>query len=335
VTQDAQRHGHRIESAVRRVEHRVLKIAIILIAMLGPAGAPTPTWADDGAMRVTLLGTGTPAPSPDRFGYSTLVEAGGRKLLFDFGRGVTIRLAQLHIPFGTIDAHFLTHFHSDHLVGLPDLWLTGWLRPAYGSRNKAMSIYGPPGLKKLTDGLTTTFAPDIDIRKSDEHDPDAGIAFDVHEVLPGTVYVDSGIVVTAFINDHGPLVVPSYGYRIAYRGHSVVLSGDTRYSPEVIRQAKGADVLVHCVTVIPDELLKQFPAYQAIYQHLASPEDAGRVFAEARPKLAVYSHIGLNGNATEEDLIAHTRSTYDGALQVGHDLMSIDIGDQTTITVRP
>jgi ribonuclease Z len=89
------------------------------------------------------------------------------------------------------------------------------------------------------------------------------------------------------------------------------------------------------VTVIPDELLKQFPAYQAIYQHLASPEDAGRVFAEARPKLAVYSHIGLNGNATEEDLIAHTRSIYDGALQVGHDLMSIDIGDRTTITVRP
>jgi ribonuclease Z len=288
-------------------------------------------------MRVTLLGTGTPVPSADRFGYSTLIQAGGCKLLFDFGRGVTIRLARLHIPFGTVDAHFLTHFHSDHLVGLPDLWLTGWLRPAYGNRNKAMSIYGPPGLRKLTEGLTVAFAQDIETRKLDEHDPDAGIAFDVHEVPPGPVYDDDGITVTAFANDHGALVVPSYGYKIAYRGRgrTVVLSGDTRYSTEVVQQAKGADLLVHCVTVIPDDLLKQFPAYQAIYQHLASPEDAGRVFAEARPKLAVFSHIGLNGNAREEDLIARTRSNYDGPLQVGRDLMSIELGDRPTATVRP
>ena len=103
--------------------------------------------AAESDMRVTLLGTGTPVPSPARFGYSTLVEAGGKKLVFDFGRGVTIRLAQLKIPFGTIDAHFLTLFHSDHLVGLPDLWLTGWLRPAYGSRNHPFVLYGPPGLR--------------------------------------------------------------------------------------------------------------------------------------------------------------------------------------------
>jgi len=286
-------------------------------------------------IRVTLLGTGTPVPSPVRFGNSTLIEAGGQKLVFDFGRGVTIRLAQLRIPFGTINAHFLTHFHSDHLNGLPDLWLTGWLRPPYGNRNTPMAIYGPPGLTKLTKGLTEAFMRDIEIRQADEHDPVAGIAFDVHESLPGVMYDHGGVKVTAFYNDHGPLVVPSYGYKIEYGGHRVVLSGDTRYNAEVVRQATGADLLVHCVTVIPDALLKQFPVYQAVLQHLASPEDAGRVFAEARPKLAVFSHIGLNGNAKEEDLVARTRKAYDGPLVVGQDLMSIEIGAQTNVIPPP
>ncbi len=316
-------------------ERHPLRFRIILALLSCLLLSPREGRAAEDALRVTLLGTGTPVPSPERFGYSTLVEAGDQKLLFDFGRGVTIRLAQRQIPFGSIDAHFLTHFHSDHLVGLPDLWLTGWLKPAYGARSAPMAIYGPPGLRKLTKGLTEAFMRDIEIRLADERNPEAGIAFDAHEILPGVAYERDGLRVSAFINDHGPLVVPSYGYKIEYRGHGVVLSGDTRYSEEVVRQAKGVDVLVHCVTVIPDELLKQFPAYQAIYQHLASPEDAGRVFAEARPKLAVYSHIGLNGTAREPDLVARTRSVYDGPLQVGRDLMSIEAGDVPKVVNPP
>lgn len=80
-------------------------------------------------MRVTLLGTGTPNPQPERFGPATLVEAGSQRLLFDAGRGVTIRLNQLGIPMREVTAVFITHFHSDHLVGLADLWLIGWLPP--------------------------------------------------------------------------------------------------------------------------------------------------------------------------------------------------------------
>ncbi|WP_210209943.1 MBL fold metallo-hydrolase [Pseudolabrys taiwanensis] len=309
-----------------------VKSVVLLAALLFGAA---PAMAADGVFRVTLLGTGTPVPSPERFGNSTLIEAGSQRLVFDFGRGVTIRLAQLHIPFGSINAHFLTHFHSDHLNGLPDLWLTGWLRPPYGQRNHAMAIYGPPGLLKLTKGLTEAFTRDIEIRKEDEKDPEAGIAFDVHEKPPGLMYEADGVKVTSFLNDHGPLVTPSYGYKIEYGGHAVVLSGDTRYSAEVVRQAKGADVLVHCVTVIPNALLQKVPAYQAIYKHLASPEAAGQVFAEARPKLAVYSHIGLNGDARVDDLIARTRTVYDGPLQVGRDLMTITVGDTPTVGGQP
>src|SRR6266581_5277191 len=95
--------------------------------------------------RVTLLGTGTPIPSKDRFGPCTLVEAGDQKLLIDAGRGATIRLSQLNIPIGSIDALFLTHFHSDHTVGIPDLWLTGWLSSYFAARRRTFHVIGPTG----------------------------------------------------------------------------------------------------------------------------------------------------------------------------------------------
>ena len=99
--------------------------------------------------RVTLLGTGTPIPRPDRFGPSTLVEAGDQKLLIDAGRGATIRLYQLGVPMGRIDVLFLTHYHSDHTSGVPDFWLTGWLGSHYARRTKPMRVIGPVGAKVL------------------------------------------------------------------------------------------------------------------------------------------------------------------------------------------
>lgn len=291
--------------------------------------------AQETSFKVTLLGTGTPVPSATRFGYSTLVEVGGQKLIFDFGRGLTIRLAQVNVSLGSIDAHFLTHFHSDHVNGLPDLWLTGWLRPPYGSRQTPFVIYGPTGLKRLTDGLLQAFGRDLEIRSEDEKNPRQGIAFETHEIAPGLIYEKNGVKVFAFANDHGALVTPSYGYRIEYDDKVAVLSGDTRYSSEVVRQSSGVDVLIHCVTVIPEELLVSNPAYKAIYEHLASPEDAARVFAQAKPKLAVFSHIGLNGRATAHDLMTRTQRSYVGAVVVGEDLMTINVLNATASIKTP
>ena len=306
--------------------HRLCGVAVLWASMAGGAVAQP-------AITVTLLGSGTPAPTPDRFGNSTLVEAHGQRLLFDFGRGASIRLWQLGIPLGSITAHFLTHFHSDHTAGLPDLWLTGWLPPAYGQRKTPFVLFGPPGTEALAKGLSGAFAADIAIRTVDEHDPPEGIAFDAHDVAPGLVWNRDGVRVFAFANDHGVNVKPSYGYTIEYAGHRVVLSGDTRYSPVVAAQALGADLFLHSVTIIPAALLASTPGYRAVYQHLASPTDAAHAFADARPKLAAFYHVGLNGDATTADLIAAVRTVYDGPLTVGDDLMRFEIGD--SVVVKP
>ncbi|HEY3680954.1 MAG TPA: MBL fold metallo-hydrolase [Bradyrhizobium sp.] len=110
--------------------------------------------ANAAEIKVTLLGSGTPTPRLSAFSASTLVEAGSERLIFDFGRGSTIRLFQKKIPIGSITAHFITHLHSDHVVRLPDMWLTGWIGTPWGSRKTPMLIYGPTGTVAMTENLT-------------------------------------------------------------------------------------------------------------------------------------------------------------------------------------
>ena len=113
--------------------------------------------------RVTLLGTGVPIPSPDRFGPCTLVEAGDQKFLIDAGRGATIRLYQLKVPIGRIDVQLLTHYHSDHTSGVPDVWLTGWLQSEFGRRTTPYRVIGPAGARELMENLERAYALDIKI----------------------------------------------------------------------------------------------------------------------------------------------------------------------------
>jgi ribonuclease BN (tRNA processing enzyme) len=122
----------------------------------------------DEGLRVTLLGTGTPIPRPDRFGPSTLIEAGGQKILIDAGRGATMRLYQLGVPMGRVNALLLTHFHSDHTTGIPDFWLTGWLSSFYARRTAPLHVFGPTGAKELISNLEKAYAADIKIRLVDE-----------------------------------------------------------------------------------------------------------------------------------------------------------------------
>jgi len=284
-----------------------------------------------------LLGTASPAPRTDRFGPSTPVEVGDQKLLFDAGRGVPIRLRQLNVPLGKINVLFVTHYHSDHTSGIPDVWLTGWLPPPFGRRTTPFHVIGPVGVKALMSNLERAYALDIKIRLEDEKLPPAGIATTVEEFdKDGVVYEKNGVKVLAFTVEHGPAIKPAVGYRIEYKGRSVVISGDTRYNQNVIKYGTGADVLVHEVASARPELMASSVPVQRIIAHHTTPREAGMVFSQAKPKMAVYTHIVLLSNEkfpepTLDDLIAETRQTYGGLLVVGDDLTSFEIGDTVTV----
>lgn len=298
----------------------------LIMAIFGLAGALRAQ-----GLKVTLLGTGSPPPRMDRFGPSILVQAGKENLLFDCGRGAAQRIQQLKIPFTETDALFLTHLHSDHTVGIPDLWLTGWVQ----GRSVPLRVWGPAGTQEMMTHLSEAYQFDIHIRRDvDERLPGQGVAVMAKDVEEGVVYQSGGVKVTAFTVDHGP-VKPALGYRVDFAGHSVVLSGDTRFSENLIRFAQGADVLVHEV-MDPAAFASKNPSFppervKRVAEHHTSPEQAGTVFTRAKPKLAVYSHI-VPPDAT--DLISLTRKTYSGPLEVGEDLMSIEIGEQI-IVQRP
>ena len=325
----------RIMSARHMINPRSCVAAVMGLLVMSSVAAQSPQ------LRVTLLGTGTPLPRADRLGPSTLVEAGREKLLFDCGRGCAIRLFERRIPLRDVRL-FLTHLHSDHVTGVPDLWLTGWLpAPALHAGGSAdnrspLWVRGPVGTNQLMAGLRQAFGVDITMRTAQERLPP--LAADVAEIEPGIVFENAGVRVTAFAVDHGEFLKPAFGYRVDYQGRSVVISGDTRYSENLIAHASGADVIVHEVAMATPAIANT-PAAKEILSVHTSPREAGRIFAATKPRLAVYTHFGVAGGIgaaapTMADFIDATRETYSGALEAGEDLMTITIGD-TIAVERP
>lgn len=286
--------------------------------------------AQAGDFMVTLLGTASPAPRPDRSGPSTLIEAGDQKVLIDAGRNVPVRLWQLRVPVGRLDATILTHFHSDHTSGLPDIWLTGWIGTPYGGRTTPFRVIGPTGTQALTDGIRAAYDADIRIRLVDEGNPPEGIEIDTTEFAQGGVIFDQGgLKITAFETDHGEHIKPNYGMVAEYDGRKVVISGDTTFDPRIIEQARGADLLIHELGTAHPDLSQQDHARRVLAHH-ATPRQAGEVFAQAQPKLAAYTHLVMLSDKDHpapslSDIVAETRETYGGPLVVGEDLMTFDI----------
>ncbi|MDZ7644652.1 MAG: MBL fold metallo-hydrolase [Woeseiaceae bacterium] len=272
--------------------------------------------------QVVVLGTGTPVPDARRAGASIAVIHRGRAYLFDVGPGAVqnaIRARYRHdIPAlypSQVCCVFLTHLHSDHTLDYAELAFKLWWR-----RPDNLRAFGPRGLAGMTEGLYEMMRPDTLLRTTGAQPvADPGLyEVDVTEISAGTVLEEDGIRIEAFDVDHGT-IKPAFGYRITTSDRTIVISGDTAYSENLVGHARGADLLFH--EVISDAgLARNTPFWQNYHRQAHTPaSDVGRIASEIRPGLLVLYH-GLYYGVPEETVVDEVRALYDGDVVLADDL---------------
>ncbi len=269
--------------------------------------------------QVTLIGTGVPPVDAERMGASVLVEVADQKILFDVGRGASINIKKHGLELADITAVFFTHLHADHVLGLPDLWLSSYHK-TNGHRQKPLQVYGPIGINQMISGLKIAYADIFKMWELTDYEAD----FTVEKIIDeGVVFEEGDVSIIAFRVNHGKR--EAFGFRINYQSKSVVISGDTGYSENLIKYSEGVDLLIHEVfherRVLNDDWLKRLKGIHSL------PEDAAKVFIQINPKVAVGYHLGANS----EDLNNIMRKLYSGEFYAGKDLMSFEIGDEVKI----
>ncbi len=285
--------------------------------------------------RLVLLGTGTPQPDPDRSGAATAVVVNGNAYLVDFGPGVVRRAAAAQRDRGVrelapanIRVVFATHLHSDHTAGYPDLILTPWTM----GRNSPLEVYGPSGLKSMTDHVLQAYREDIAIRRDGmEKESPEGIKVNAHEIKAGIVYKDENVTVTAFPTRHGDWK-ESYGFRFDTVDRSIVISGDTTPQQATIDACNGCDILLHEAQTMkfinnprrPNAQGYDIKAYVA--RHHTTTEQLVELATKAKPRLLILYHNPITlvpekrpFASTADDLLAEMKA-YQGKIAVGRDL---------------
>lgn len=269
---------------------------------------------------IVLLGTGMPRPDPDASGPAAAVVVGRRVFLFDAGPGVMRRMAAAGLPITGPEALFVTHLHSDHTLGYPDLIFTSWVM----GRSGPLHAYGPRGLRRMTDRIVAAWDEDIRLRTGGlEHGVPDGWRVAVHEIRPGVVYDSAGVRVTAIPVLHGNWAT-AFGYRVDTPDRSVVISGDTRPSEALAAAAGGVDVLVHEAypeaRVAPERRPggEDWPRY--LREFHTSDVELGRMAARAQPRLLVLTHLVRMGGTNEEIMAGVRAGGFTGRVVIGRDL---------------
>src|SRR6266403_1019996 len=277
--------------------------------------------------QVVMLGTGTPLPDPDRSGPSTAIVVNGTGYIVDAGTGVVRRAAAARdkgvkaLEPTNLRIAFLTHLHSDHTLGLPDLILTPWI----GERTKPLRLYGPQGTKEMSSHILEAFKEDIQVRTTGlESGNTTGYKVEAHDVQPGNVYQDGNVSVKAFPVKHGSWK-EALGYRFDTGGKSIVVSGDTAPAESVVAACGGCDALIHEVYSgkgqNPNKLsmsVEQWMKYESEF-HTSSLE-VGEIAARAKPKMLILTHWGLLGTAKQDDMVREIRQKYGGPIVIARDL---------------
>jgi len=283
----------------------------------------------DTSTRVVMLGTGTPRPDPDRVGPATAVVVNNTPYLVDFGPGVVRRATAAYekgvgaLGYGGINIKtvFLTHMHSDHTVGYPDLIFTPWVM----GRHEPLAVYGPRGIAAMTEHVLKAWQIDVDARSNGLHrHTSGGCKVNAREIVPGKVYQDDNISVTAFSVRHEEMV-DSFGYRFETADRIIVISGDTAPTQTLIDHSRGCDVLVHEVYSM-DAFRQDSAEFQAFRRrHHTSSIELAAIANQVSPGLLILYHRGNRGGGPvtremDDILLAEIRQSYGGAVVAARDL---------------
>lgn len=291
--------------------------SVILVCLL--IGVPT-VFGQDGT-QIVLLGTGTPNADPERSGPSVAIVVNDTPYIVDFGPGMVRRAAAAcqngvkGLEVSKLRTAFLTHLHSDHTLGYPDLIFTPWVL----DRDKPLEVYGPSGIRSMTEHILEAYEEDIHVRiEGLEPANTEGYKVNVHEIESGVVYKDKNVTVKAFPVYHGAWK-HAFGFRFETPGRTIVISGDRTPEPDIAEYCQDCDVLIHEVYSVKGFKTRppQWQAYHAD-SHTSSVE-LGRLAARVKPGLLILYHQLLWG-ATPEDVLAEIGEVYSGKVVFGNDL---------------
>jgi ribonuclease Z len=303
---------------------------------------------NDGSLHVVLCGTGSPLPDPERAGPCTAVLAGGEFFLVDVGPGSSREVAFTRLPRARLTAILITHLHSDHIGELGEAVVQSWIA---GRGSRPVTVYGPPGIAKVVDGFRQAYVYDALYRVAHhgtEAMPPGGantVAREITPPAPGEalkVYEGNGLRISAFAVDHPP-AMPAYGYRFDYHGRSVVISGDTKKSDNLIQQAQGVDLLVHEALAAP--LIEQVSQYARdhglkrwakmttdVVTYHTTPVEAAQVAKAANVRMLVFTHIvpPLPNFVARRIFMQGVSSAWDGKVVLGQDGMHFRLAPDTS-----
>lgn len=309
-----------------------IAIGLLTVPMRGPISPGHPA-TPPSRTQVVLLGTGNPPADPDRSGPATAIVVDGTPYLIDFGAGVVRRAKQAAVERGIpaleptrLRVAFLTHLHSDHTVGYPDLILTPWVL----GRRVPLEVFGPPGIRAMTEHLQEAYRADFETRSRHFEEglyavgsfPE-GHRVNPHEIAPGVIYRDSNVTVTAFPTKHA---MTSFGFRFDTPDRSIVISGDTNPAQETIDACGGCDILIH--EVLTEEWLAKRPDFTAYASRFhTTTSQLADLARQAKPGLLILHHASISwrpavdsARSRPETLLREIRAKYSGAVVVGRDL---------------
>jgi len=278
-------------------------------------------------IKITILGSGTPRVNIDRFSQSILVEHKNDKFLFDAGRGALLRLNQSNILPHEIDNIFFTHLHSDHILGFPDILMTGWVY----HRQSGLNVFGPKGTENFINSTLKAFEEDIKVRsmapeKLDKNNLKANIKI----ISDGYVHKENGLTIEAFSVKHEPFT-HAFGFKIFNNKYCMVISGDTTYSEKLLEKAKDCDLLIHEIAHASEHTLKKYPKVKGVISYHTDIQQISKIINTVMPRLTVLNHVLSLDGASDDQILKQIKQNTSHEVIVAKDLMSIDLKEEIYI----